>query len=213
MSVPNSFLLPEWLLCNFPLSAFYLSESPFVCSRSLNCVHSGIRPQQSDSTAPIILSAKRLPANQPTSQLISISPHHSPEGTAGASPTSFWPYGQTPSHKINRTVSVWPVSGHSARQRTTRSTASDGLANLWPPSQRPNNKINSIRRSGRPLAIHSKPNKMNSIKKFGHAVEIHNTPNNMIESIMCGQSLATHNTINNTTNSSSQYYTQPFYQH
>ena len=61
----------------------------------------------------------------------------------------------TPSHKINRTVSVWPVSGHSARQRTTRSTASDGLVDLWPPSRRTNNNINSIRRSGRPLATQS----------------------------------------------------------
>jgi len=174
MFVPNSFLPPEWLLCNFPLSAFYFSESPFVCSRSLNCVHSGIRPQQSDSTAPIILSLQSAyrPTSQPASWLRFPHTTHPKAQRELARPAS----GHTARHPAIRSTGQYP-SEQSLANRPGNEQASDGLANLWPPSQWPNNKY-SIRRSGRLLAIHNKPNNMNSIKKFGHTVPIHSTPNN-----------------------------------
>jgi hypothetical protein len=173
VSVPNSFLLPEWLLCNFLLSAFISLNLP-LCAPAL-WIMSIPEYDHSNQTARLPLFSLQS-AYRPTSQ-----------------PASWFRFPHTTHPNAQRELAR-PASGRTARHPAIRSTgqypsdqflairpgneqASDGLANLWPSSQRPNNK-NSIKRSRRPLANHNKPNNMNRIKKFGHTVAIHNTPNN-----------------------------------
>ena len=131
MSVSNSFFpppLPHRLVRNFPSSAFYFSESPFVCS------HSELYPFWNTTTA-IRQHGSHSPCRAPTSQPASwLRFPHTSHPTAQrelAQQASGRPHCQTPSHMTSGSVSVWPASAHPARQRTIWSTASVGLANIW----------------------------------------------------------------------------------